>query len=240
MCLIIHKPKDVRVHLDLLHSASQYNPHGYGLMALTGPQKINIHRHHCTNFEELRRAYLQVANYECVIHLRLRTKGNISKTNTHPFRVTKSIYVAHNGTLNIHCRMPGRSDSWHIVNDYLTPLLRQKPKILHDEKFQQHLAAKIGPYNRLVFMDAQQKKTIINQQLGVEYQGLWLSNTKWFDAAHFGLAKSDACNTQAQNPENTEYKLSQAFINPNLLQLSGFALIGMSKPNRVALSLKKP
>jgi predicted glutamine amidotransferase len=217
MCLIIHKPKEVPVHLDLLRSASQYNPHGYGLMALTGPQKISIYRHHCTDFDELRRAYLQVAKYECVIHLRLRTRGNITKTNTHPFLVTKSIYMAHNGTLNIHCRMPGRSDSWHIVNDYLAPLLLQTPKILYNEKFQQHLAAKIGPNNRLVFMDAQHRKTIIiNQQLGVEYQGLWLSNTKWFDAASFGLSKSELLTDTSQNPNNSEHKISQAFTNTNL------------------------
>lgn len=217
MCLIIHQPKGVRVNLDLLHSASQYNPHGYGLMAFTGPQKISIHRHHCTNFDELRRAYLQLAKHECVIHLRFCTRGNITRTNTHPFQVTKSIYMAHNGTLNIHCRLPGRSDSWHIVNDYLTPLLQHTPKILHNEVFQQHLAAKIGPNNRLVFMDAQQKKTIIiNQQLGVEYQDLWLSNTKWFDAANFGLSISDSLSNMTQILKERKLKLFHTFHSPKL------------------------
>ncbi|MDD1620186.1 MAG: class II glutamine amidotransferase [Methylococcaceae bacterium] len=220
MCLIIHKPKGVQVHPDLLHSACQYNPHGYGLMALTGPQKISIHRHHCTNFDELRRAYMQVAKHECVIHLRLCTRGNITRTNTHPFRVTNSIYMAHNGTLNIHCRLPGRSDSWHIVNDYLTPLLQQTPKILHNEAFQQNLAAKIGPNNRLVFMDAQQKKTIIiNQQLGVEYQGLWLSNTKWFDAASFGLSLPDSPSGTAQILNKPELKFFHTFRRSGLSHL---------------------
>ena len=217
MCLIIHQPKGVRVNLDLLHSASQYNPHGFGLMAFTGPQKISIHRHHSTNFDELRRAYLQLAKHECVIHLRFCTRGNITRTNTHPFRVTKSIYMAHNGTLNIHCRLPGRSDSWHIVNDYLTPLLQRTPKILHNEVFQQHLAAKIGPNNRLVFMDAQQKKTIIiNHQLGVEYQGLWLSNTKRFDAASFGLSISDSLSNMTQILKERKLKLFHTFYSPKL------------------------
>jgi hypothetical protein len=221
MCLIIHKPKEAKVHLDLLHSASQYNPHGYGIMAFTGPKKISVHRHHYTNFEELRRAYLQLAKYECVIHLRLCTRGNITQTNTHPFRVTKSIYMAHNGTLNIHCRLPGRSDSWHIVNDYLTPLLEETPKILYNDMFQHYIAAKIGPNNRLVFMDAEQKKTIIiNQRLGVEYNGLWLSNTKWFDAANFGLAKSDAFNNINPAAKNPEHKFSQTFHNPKLSHFS--------------------
>lgn len=217
MCLIIHKPKEVRINLDLLHSASQYNPHGYGVMALTGPQKISIFRYPSTHFEGLRRAYLQVEKYECVIHLRLRTLGNITRTNTHPFRVTDSIYMAHNGTLNnIHCRLPGRSDSWHIANDYLTPLLQHTPKILHNEAFQNHLAAKIGPDNRLVFMDAQQRKTIIiNQALGVEYQGLWLSNTRWIDAARFGLSRPDSINSPVQPFKKNHSKPFQSFIRGN-------------------------
>ena len=189
MCLIIHKPKGVKACLELLHSASEYNPHGYGLMALTGPQKISVLKQTSTNFDDLRRAYLSVAKYECVIHLRLRTKGHVTRTNTHPFQVTQSIFMAHNGTLNIHCRLPSRSDSWHMVNDYLQPLLQKTPRRLHDKAFQEHLEAKIGPHNRMVFMDAQYKKTVfINKQLGIEYGDLWLSNTKWFDSASFGLS----------------------------------------------------
>ncbi|MCQ8106207.1 class II glutamine amidotransferase [Methylomonas sp. SURF-2] len=209
MCLIIHKPKGVHVDLDLLHSASQFNPHGYGLMAFSGPQKISVHRHHATHFDELRRAYLQVAKYECVIHLRLCTRGNITRANTHPFRVTESIYMAHNGTLDIHCRLPGRSDSWHMVNDYLSPLLLRAPKILQSPAFQQHMAAKIGPHNRMVFMDAQLRKTvIINRPLGVDYQDLWLSNTKWFDADRFGLARSDCPNLAPRPAIKPQLKLS--------------------------------
>ncbi|MGD0961647.1 MAG: hypothetical protein ABSB19_17695 [Methylomonas sp.] len=66
-------------------------------------------------------------------------------------------------------------------------------------------------------MDAEQRKTvIINRQFGVDYQGLWLSNTKWFDAASFGLAKSDSLANQFQTPKNYEHKLSQGFTHPNL------------------------
>ena len=207
MCLIIHKPKDVQIHPDLLNSACQYNPHGYGLMALSGPQKIRVLRRSHTHFGELYKNYLQVANYECVIHLRLRTRGNITQSNTHPFRVSDSIYMAHNGTLDVHCRLPGRSDSWHIANDYLNPLLGKNARILYDDAFQRKLATEIGPNNRLVFMDAKQRETIIiNKQFGVEYQGLWLSNTKWFDAARFGLAINDQPSQPQTFSEITRFK----------------------------------
>jgi predicted glutamine amidotransferase len=135
-----------------------------------------------------------------VIHLRLRTRGHVNATNTHPFRITDDVYMAHNGTLNISCRIPGRSDSWHMANDLLKPLLQRSPAILHNKTFQDYIAHKIGSHNRMVFMDADQQKTIIiNQSLGTEFQGVWLSNTKWFDAAQFGLSASKVSVDKQQN-----------------------------------------
>lgn len=200
MCLIIHKPKHVKINVDLLHSASEHNPHGFGLMAFAGPQKINIIRSQHTRFDDLRRAYSHFAKYECVIHLRLRTRGHVNNTNTHPFKLTNSIYMAHNGTLEINCRVPGRSDSWHMANDLLSPLLVDNPRILHNKNFQSYVGEKIGANNRMVFMDAELQKTvIINESLGVEYQGAWLSNTKWFDSARFGLSNSISANDSSND-----------------------------------------
>lgn len=208
MCLIIHKPKDAKLDLELLYSASQYNPHGYGLMAFTGPQKISVIRDQYTHFEALRRAYVHFAKHECVIHLRLRTRGHINHANTHPFRVTNSIYMAHNGTLDINCRIPGRSDSWHMANDLLQPLLRRNPNIIHAKSFQSYFAKNIGPNNRMVFMDADRQKTVvINKSLGAEYQGAWLSNTKWFDSAKFGLTLPNCSNGQSVSDACSKLKL---------------------------------
>jgi len=200
MCLIIHKPKHASINLELLQSASQFNPDGFGLMAFSGHQKINIVRSQATHFEELKRAYKHFAKSECVIHLRLRTRGHVNTTNTHPFRITGSIYMAHNGTLDISCRIPGRSDSWHMANDLLKPILQRSPTVLHNKSFQSYIAQKIGSHNRMVFMDADQQKTIIiNQSLGTEYQGVWLSNTKWFDAAQFGLQVANITDNKQKN-----------------------------------------
>lgn len=192
MCLILYKPKHVKVDLDLLHSASQYNPHGYGLMALSGPQKIHVIRGLHGSFDHLRRACEHFTRHECVIHLRLRTRGYINNANTHPFKLTDAVYMAHNGTLDINCRVPGRSDSWHMANDVLSPLLQYSSSLLHNENFQRYLSEKIGSDNRMVFMDAHRQKTIIiNEPLGIEFKGVWLSNTKWFDAARFGVAAAN-------------------------------------------------
>lgn len=192
MCLIIHKPRHVEVPIDLLKSAAEHNPDGFGLMFFGGSSWVNVKRRRTTCFNALRRAYRSVGDQECVIHLRLRTRGDITAANTHPFRVAPDVYMAHNGTLDIDCRVEGRSDSWHAANDYLRPILRHNPDLLHSHDFQTLLKTWIGPDNRLVFMDARRRKTVIvNREHGAEFQGLWLSNTRWFDAARFGLPQQE-------------------------------------------------
>jgi predicted glutamine amidotransferase len=190
MCLIIYKPRHAEVPLDLLRSAAEHNPDGFGLMSFAGSNGVNVKRRRTTCFKALCRAYRRMVNQECVIHLRLRTQGDITAANTHPFRLTPDLYMAHNGTLDIACRVQGRSDSWHAANDYLGPILRNNPDLLYSQGFQKLLKAWIGPNNRFVFMDARRQKTVIvNREHGVEFRGLWLSNTRWFDAARFGLPR---------------------------------------------------
>ncbi len=199
MCLIIHKPKGVDVPLELLRSAIHYNPDGFGVMAFSGRQPLNVKRQKKACIASLYRAYRSVAEHECVIHLRLKTRGEVTVKNLHPFRVAPKVYMAHNGTLGVPCRIEGRSDSWHAANDYLAPVLQKDPGILHDQEFLGQLENWIGPDNRLVFMDAHRGKTVIvNRDKGIEFNGLWLSNTRWFDAARFGLPQQERIMPEVQ------------------------------------------
>jgi hypothetical protein len=189
MCLIIHKPKGVKVPKALLQSAAEYNPDGFGFMAFAGPMRsIRVNKSHVTKFPDLWMSYQEYETEECVIHLRKRTRGGIEQDNTHPFQITEHLYMAHNGTLNVPCWTPGKSDTWHLVNNHLRPMLSARPQALYEWAFQTFLKAWIGPANRLVFMDALSRSTVIlNKEHGVERAGLWLSNTRWFDAASLGL-----------------------------------------------------
>ncbi|HLT63317.1 MAG TPA: class II glutamine amidotransferase [Pseudohongiella sp.] len=186
MCLIIHKPANQQLPEGLLESAATYNPHGFGVMTFGDNNRPVVRRSGRTNFRELQKICDTLGNQECVIHLRYATSGQQDLENAHPFRVTKDIYVAHNGTLNLQRHTPERSDTWHLINDYLKPVLGKNPALLHDRFFQHMVEAWCGPNNRFVFLDNQQKKTvIINRQQGFEVNGIWLSNTRWFERQRF-------------------------------------------------------
>jgi len=186
MCLLIHKPEGVDVPDQLLVSAAEYNPHGFGIMVLHKDGQLELRRRSSTNINALRKIYAQFRRQECVIHFRYATSGDINSVNTHPIKVTRNVYMAHSGTLEIDRHRQGRSDTWHFANDYLKPLLRHRPEALHETGFQNLVRAWVGQNNKVVFMDARSNRTvIINREHGVEVNGLWLSNTRWFDASKF-------------------------------------------------------
>lgn len=183
-----------------MESAAEYNPDGFGFMAFAGPRSLRVTKSCVTRFPELWKSYREYETEECVIHLRKRTRGSLGHDNTHPFRITEHLYLVHNGTLNVPCWMPGKSDTWHLVTDHLRPMLSSRPQALHEWAFQTFLKAWIGPLNKLVFMDALSRSTVIlHKEHGVDLDGLWLSNTRWFEAERFGL----------KSPKQAQYKVSQ-------------------------------
>jgi hypothetical protein len=191
MCLIIHKPAGVNIPRRLLHSAAEHNRDGFGAMAFDGNGRLRVTRRHITLPWEFLSVYEDYARGECVLHLRRSTRGLATDPeNTHPFEIAEHLYLAHNGTLAVDCRVPGRSDTWHLVHDHLRPVVARNPDVIYDAVFQTLLKGLAGPENKFVFMDASRRQTLIlNREHGIELDGLWLSNSRWFDADRFGLVR---------------------------------------------------
>ncbi len=197
MCLLIHKPKHVEVPALLLESAALFNPHGYGFISFQPDGNLIVKRNPVTSSVELQALHDEFRAQECIIHLRYGTSGLVDDENTHPIRITDDIYLAHNGTLNMQRHREERSDTWHLVNDYLQPVLQNRPELLHDRFFHSMVKSWCGPNNRFVFVDAATQQTvIINREQGFEIDGLWLSNTRWFDASRFAWHPARATATE--------------------------------------------
>ena len=181
MCLIIHKPAGVRIPASVIQTAASANPHGMGLMRY-GEDGISALRREATDSTELLAWQDSFVEEECAIHLRFRTRGEVTVENSHPFEIVRGVFLMHNGTLPIKDGGSGRSDSRLFVEDYLRPILLRQPELLHDTGFQSSLAEWAGPHNRFVLMDGNSRRTLIlNRSGGCEAWGLWLSNARWLD-----------------------------------------------------------
>jgi len=186
MCLIIHKPAGAELPEELLASAVEFNPHGFGVMAYGPRHRPTVRRRASGGLTALTRLVACFAEEECVLHLRYRTRGDIDLHNTQPLRVTSRIAMVHNGTVALEHHTPVRSDTWHLIADYLRPILSRRPQMLHEKSFQDLVRTWAGPHNRFVFLDGDTRRTvIINREAGLDVGDLWLSNSRWFDGSQF-------------------------------------------------------
>jgi hypothetical protein len=199
MCLVIHKPRDAQIPEALLASAAAFNPDGFGILSFDRSRGIELRRRSRTNAAELLRLYRERQSFECVLHLRYRTRGAISLDNTQPLRIANDLYMVHNGTIDLNLHSPGRSDTRHLIEDYLRPILRRRPELIYDAAFERLIRAWTGDHNRFVFMDARRGSTVvINRESGVTWSGLWLSNARWFDATRFDGLRASTGPTSAR------------------------------------------
>lgn len=199
MCLIVHKPAQVTLPRALLESAAQFNPHGVGVVAFQPEGPALLRRRLASSTAELGAWAEELGAAECVFHFRYGTRGALDEDNVHPLQITDDIYLFHNGTLRLDLHTPARSDTWHLAQDFLAPVLSRRPELIEDPTFQHMLEAAAGPHNRLVLVDLRRRRTVlINREAGVQHAGLWLSNSRWFDPRVLGqpAAPRDAGNVR--------------------------------------------
>ena len=122
MCVIVHKPPEARIPPDLVRAALALNNDGWGLMGFDAAGKLILERHAASEHASIAAALAKHADADLVLHLRQRTRGSNERENAHPFKVAEHLYLMHNGTLPIHSRVAGKSDTWHFVHDILRPL----------------------------------------------------------------------------------------------------------------------
>jgi hypothetical protein len=185
MCLLVTQTKSSPIlSNEWLEDFYTYNSDGIGVMwANHGDLVIKkvlpksaddfIHFYHS-----------EIAGKDCAFHLRMRTHGDIDLTNCHPYEVlTRSehgidLWLMHNGILSTGNKADeSKSDTWHYINDYLRPMLSANPDFAFHPSFAEIVGEHIGSSNKFVLMDNEGRQAVINQNAGVYWAGLWLSNT---------------------------------------------------------------
>jgi hypothetical protein len=189
MCLIVHKPAGAQVPRELIEAATAFNRDGWGLMGLLPDGTPLVERHAQVDAAAIERRLQALREAELCLHLRLRTRGSDAPENGHPIKVSERFHLMHNGTLRTRTRVPGRSDSWHFAVDLLRPLAQNWPDALRHDSFVALVEAGLTPENKLVLLDAQARALVFfNRRHGAEFEGLWLSSTRWIDRRRLALS----------------------------------------------------
>lgn len=192
MCLIIHQPEGATTPVELLRSAAEYNPDGFGFMGFDRQGRVKVERSGEPGIALASRLASEFAGRNCAFHFRRRTRGSSDEENLHPFKLATGLYLMHNGTARVDLRVAGRSDTWHLVNDYLAPFLAHRRRLIYDRSFRRILDAWLGPDNRLLFLDEQEGRIErLHESEGLHWRGLWLSNARWVDRQLLSLEGHD-------------------------------------------------
>lgn len=183
MCLIINKPANVNFTHHELRNFWMRNSDGAGIMWATD-QGVEVEKITRPTLDEWVAFYEQhAAGRACVIHLRMRTHGNINEENTHPYYVGRGYWLMHNGVLSTgNEKDRTKSDTWHFIRDSLRPALRVARRCLDNVEFLKKVGTIIGGSNRFAILGESGKVQLVNKKSGIMHKGAWFSNTYAWDA----------------------------------------------------------
>ena len=160
----------------LLENVYQNNPDGLGIMFAKGG-KVKVFKTLPKTAAEAR-AFLESKlpknDTHVAIHWRWRTHGAINIDQCHPYKVSETAWLMHNGVLHTGNEDDDtKSDTWHFAKNYLAGL---PDDTLHHDGF----LKLIGDYienNRFAILSADGRLSVVNTDQGIEHDGVWFSNT---------------------------------------------------------------
>jgi len=186
MCLLFTRTAGVSEQLsdDWLKDFYSHNKDGFGVMY--AEDGILWTQKGIGTVEDWIKFYRKHEHRTAAFHLRMRTHGHIDLTNCHPYEVygdgsKMPVYLMHNGILHTgNHRDNSKSDTWHFIRDYVIPLTKDQPKVIFTPEFEKVIGKFIGN-NRFAMMNQKGEMVIVNKDQGVEWKGMWLSNTYAWD-----------------------------------------------------------
>lgn len=174
MCIAIWKEKDMLLSKDTLKNSWDANPDGAGFM-YAEEGKVHIVKGLMT-FQDFLEAYEPHKDKACALHFRIATHGNVDAANTHPFRVSDTLGLVHNGIINnISCDIDtAMSDTWHFTEKIMKPFEQhwQHPG------FQSLVENFIG-FSKLILLDGEGNFSIYNEKQGMWDCQCWFSNSSY-------------------------------------------------------------
>lgn len=187
MCVIIHlRPKKI-LDKKILQNCYDNNPDGWGIMSVIdgkyqivrSMQSFDIFEKSLADFSpEVVRA----------IHFRIRTRGDISINNVHPFRVSDNLWMMHNGTLDIDSTAT-ESDSKIWAEKSLNEVIHTWERLTDDRSALTHnefisMVEEHTDGSRILFMDGNGKvdrsfKSMWHKAHGVRFSNSYSHNKKY-------------------------------------------------------------
>lgn len=184
MCLIVINPEGKDIPHDLIEAAHINNSDGFGLMRLGRKNRIVTAKVMPNSAQDCIDLYEKHKGVPIALHFRLATVGSKNKEMCHPFQVLnykehgRDVYFMHNGPrLDVPILDNTKSDTWHMADLVLKPILAANPDIIKEPEFLKILE-NLGDTERMALLDgSEQDFFYANFAKSDVVNGLILSNT---------------------------------------------------------------
>lgn len=177
MCIIAVTPAGMKLTDETIGHCWTNNPHGGGFAYVDNSDTVRVFA--TLDKQEFLDAFHNAAGKYArtspmLSHFRIKTHGEKSLDNCHPFKVNSNLVFAHNGIIDIPIPddMRKMSDT-SVFNDLV---LKKLPKDFVLQWALRDLIRKYIGYSKLVFLDKTRRVTFINKNLGVTDGECWFSN----------------------------------------------------------------
>ena len=194
MCLIIIRGVGEIISKEFFEDVWKRNNDGWGIMWVSGKaERRRARRRVGLDFNDFWNVFknLQDANIPCLVHMRMKTKGEINTAMCHPYEVVPGLYMMHNGTISADAigvpekEWPeGASDSWAFANYIVKPILESSKlsieETIRQPWFNRLISNTLSTNNRMVFMDRNGAEAMNTNNWGKTTDGLYVSNTYAF------------------------------------------------------------
>lgn len=183
MCIAILNSPNVTFPKSLIKNCWDNNRDGGGMIwSDESINQLHIFKE-VRSFEVFYNKYVEIRKdfpkSNVVLHFRISTSGGVNETNCHPFQVNKELAFVHNGVISELNGIDAKKSDTNLFNE--TYLRKLPSDFLYNDAIIMLIKKFIGS-SKLIFLNAYNEYTIVNEQLGKrdeEYDGCWFSNSTY-------------------------------------------------------------
>ncbi len=180
MCIAVFKPANQKLKKEILERCYKANGDGCGFaFPMDGRVEIVKGRMEFEEFWNRLDAIQNQGEFPMLAHFRIRSAGDISDENCHPFRINDQHALIHNGTIwDFNAANSKVSDTAVFCHNILKPLFQDYPDFFKT-KYGHHLIEKTIGVSRIIILNAQGEYVIFNESGGEWDDNVWYSNKSY-------------------------------------------------------------
>jgi len=232
MCIILYNEIGKKLDKNLIQTAYDNNPHGYGFMWYEHERIHTIKG--LADFDQIWQLINMFNGMQYAMHFRWRTTGEITNELCHPFEILNKdahgldMVMMHNGTIFSMPKIPNKSDTQIFSEKFSQKIIEKDPN--YNLNYIHKLEQVVGKHNKMVMMTSDKRTFFVNKNEGKYIDGIWYSNTYSFEKDYRKPTKKEV-KTDLKQDSNTSLAYTKRDYGTRVIRRKDFVSRTAFSPN---------